>query len=133
MAFQSRNVDWGLGHCWRRAFYLYASQLVNPVLSSDWSVQTSPVRGCAGASSQCSSAFSGDINTAHRHQGVWQNHWRGCILTYLISTGTKTIEGNYFNIPGCLDSMERGTVDSDDGIVERWNSGMVEWWAGLAY
>ena len=32
---------------------------------SDWSVQTSPVRGCAEASSQCSSAFSGDINTAY--------------------------------------------------------------------
>ena len=51
---------------WRRAFYVNASQL-DQSCPGDWSVQTSPVRGCAGASSQCSSAFSGDINTANEN------------------------------------------------------------------
>ena len=49
---------------WRRAFYVNASQ-PDETCPGGWSVQTSPVRGCAGASSQCSSAFSGDINTAY--------------------------------------------------------------------
>ena len=36
-------------------------------------------------------------------------------------------------ITGCLDSMERGTVEWNSGTVEWWNGGIVEWWAGLAY
>ena len=34
---------------------------------------------------------------------------------------------------GCLDSVERGTVEWNSGTVEWWNGGIVEWWAGLAY
>ena len=49
---------------WRRAFYVNASQ-PDQSYPDVWSVQTNPVRGCAGASSQCSSAFSSDINTAY--------------------------------------------------------------------
>ena len=29
---------------------------------------------------------------------------------------------------GSLDSMERGTVEWNTGMVERWNGGIVEWW-----
>ena len=29
---------------------------------------------------------------------------------------------------GCLDSLERGTVEWNNGMVEWWNSGMVERW-----
>ena len=34
---------------------------------------------------------------------------------------------------GCLDSVERGTVEWNSETVEWWNGGIVEWWAGLAY
>ena len=29
---------------------------------------------------------------------------------------------------GCIDLMERGTVEWNGGTVEWWNGGMVEWW-----
>ena len=28
---------------------------------------------------------------------------------------------------GCLDSVERGTVEWNSGTVEWWNGGIVEW------
>ena len=48
---------------WRRAFYVNASE--DESCPGDWSVQTTPVTGCAGVSSQCSSAFSGDVSSEY--------------------------------------------------------------------
>ena len=53
----------GPGH-WREAFYVNASEPDQSCLGN-WSVLTSRMRGCAGANYQCSSAFSGDINTPY--------------------------------------------------------------------
>ena len=83
---------------WRRAFYVNASQ-PDQSCPGDWSVQTSPVRGCAGASSQCSSAFSGDINTAYskvcgRIIGEGVSSPDGFIR---FQPGQNTIEGNYLD------------------------------------
>ena len=82
---------------WRRAFYVNASQ-PDQSCPGDWSVQTSPVRGCAGVSSQCSSAFSGDINTAYskvcgRIIGEGVSSPDG----FIRAPQDRTIEGNYLD------------------------------------
>ena len=40
---------------------------------------------------------------------------------------SNDIDHMVVNVDGCLDSMERGTVEWNSGTVE-WNSGMVERW-----
>ena len=46
--------------------------------------------------------------------------------TNLCSFGIlERIIGKLFR-KGCLDSMERGTVEWNSGTVEQWNGGMVE-------
>ena len=46
---------------WRRVFYLNASTS-DQLCPDQWSLVTSPVRGCAGINLSCHSAFSEDIN-----------------------------------------------------------------------
>ena len=48
----------------------------------------------------------------------------GCSRCTLVLHDTG---GSYPHNIGCLDSMERGTVEWNSGTVE-WNSGMVERW-----
>ena len=38
------------------------------------------------------------------------------------------VREEYKQTSGCLDSLERGTVEWNSGMVEWWNSGMVERW-----
>ena len=90
------SAECGLGR-WRRAFYVNASQ-PDQSCPGDWSVQTSPERGCAGVSSQCSSAFSGDINTAYskvcgRIIGEGVSSPDG----FIRGPQDRTIEGNYLD------------------------------------
>ena len=41
-------------------------------------------------------------------------------------TNMGQIKGTMSPYKGCLDSMERGTVEWNSGTVELWNGGMVE-------
>ena len=55
-------------HCgrgnWRRVFYLNASRS-DQTCPGQWSLVTSPIRGCGGADTSCRSAFSDDISTSY--------------------------------------------------------------------
>ncbi len=55
------------------------------------------------------------------------------ILTDIAQSCSQQITTRCAEVSGCLDSMERGTVEWNSGTVEWWNGGIVEWWAGLAY
>ena len=58
-----QRPECGTGH-WRRVFYLNASRS-DQTCPGQWSLVTSPVRGCAGADSSCRSAFSDDVTMAY--------------------------------------------------------------------
>ena len=81
---------------WRRVFYLNASRS-DQTCPGQWSLVTSPVRGCAGANSSCRSAFSDNISTTY-----------GKVCGRIIGEGVQTpdafwlrtgntIEGNYLD------------------------------------
>ena len=50
---------------WRRVFYLNASSNIDQRCPGNWNAIASPVRGCAGSSRTCRSAFSDDITIAY--------------------------------------------------------------------
>ena len=50
---------------WRQVFYFNASSRVNQFCPGNWNTIAGPVRGCAGSSIACRSAFSDDINIAY--------------------------------------------------------------------
>ena len=80
---------------WRRVFYLNASAS-DQSCPGQWSLVTSPVRGCGGAGSSCRSAFSDDTFMAYSK-----------VCGRIIGEGTRTpdafhrsqttIEGNYLD------------------------------------
>ena len=80
---------------WRRVFYLNASRS-DQSCPGQWSLVTSPVRGCGGAGSSCRSAFSDDTFMAYSK-----------VCGRIIGEGTRTpdafhrsqttIEGNYLD------------------------------------
>ena len=89
-------------HCgpgeWRRMFYLNASTS-DQLCPGQWNLVTSPVRGCAGASYSCHSAFSDNINTEYikvcgRMIGEGVSSLDGC---YRHISGQTTTEGNYLD------------------------------------
>ena len=82
---------------WKRVFYLNASQ-PDQLCPSNWSLLTSPVRGCAGAGSECRSAFSRDIDTPYskvcgRITGEGVSSPDG----FVRSPQDTTLEGNYLD------------------------------------
>ena len=50
---------------WRRVFYFNASSNIDQRCPGNWNTIASPVRGCAGSSRACRSAFSDDINITY--------------------------------------------------------------------
>ena len=89
-------------HCgtgsWRRVFHLNASRS-DQLCPDQWSVVTSPQRGCTGAGSTCRSAFSGDISTTYSK--VCGRVIGEALVSpdafIRFSSGQNTIEGNYLD------------------------------------
>jgi hypothetical protein len=63
---------------WRRVFYLNTSRS-DQICPDQWSLVTSPVRGCTGAAASCRTAFSDDIFMAYSK-----------VCGRIIGEGTKT-------------------------------------------
>ena len=83
---------------WRRVFYLNASAS-DQSCPSQWSLNSSPVRGCVGVHSSCHSAFSDDIRNKYSKvcgriigEGTTSPD---AFFRYL--TDQNTIEGNYLD------------------------------------
>ena len=81
---------------WRRVFYLNASGPDIQSCPGQWSLFTSPVKGCAGAGSACYSAFSDDINTAYS-KVCGRIIGEGVDTPDAFVTSQNTIEGNYLD------------------------------------
>ena len=83
----------------RRVFFLNASRS-NQTCPGQWNLITSPVKGCAGASSSCRSAFSDEFSTIATYSKVC-----GRIIGVGMATPDgfsgsffgNTIEGNYLD------------------------------------
>ena len=81
---------------WRRVFNLNTSRS-DQTCPGQWNLVTSPVRGCAGASSSCRSAFSDNISTTYSKVcGRIIGEGVATPDAFLSSTG-NTIEGNYLD------------------------------------
>ena len=85
---------------WRRVFYLNAS-ISDQTCSGQWNLVTSPVRGCAGASSSCRSAFSDEISTPYGKvcgriigEGVGSHD---AFIRFGSAVGQNFVEGNYLD------------------------------------
>jgi hypothetical protein len=83
---------------WRRVFYLNTSRSDQIICPDQWSLVTSPVRGCTGASSTCRTAFSDDNFTAYSKVcGRIIGEGRDSPDAFFRSPIIATIEGNYLD------------------------------------
>ena len=85
---------------WRRVFYSNASRS-DQTCPAQWNLVTSPVRGCAGASSSCRSAFSDEISTTCGKvcgriigEGVTSTD---AFMRFGSAIGQNFVEGNYLD------------------------------------
>ena len=80
-------------------FYLNASRS-DQTCPGQWNLVTSPVRGCAGASSSCRSAFSDEFSTIATYSKVCGRIIGVGVATpdgFFASKVGNTIEGNYLD------------------------------------